>query len=87
MFLETRPGGRLLLFSARASRSYTDVRYQSTDLLVFGSETQGLSESIKNEFSKDLLTIPMLTKHVRSLNLSTATAIVLYEALRQLGQV
>ena len=87
MFLETRPGGRLLLFSARASRSYTDVRYQSTDLLVFGSETQGLSESIKNEFSKDLLTIPMLTEHVRSLNLSTATAIVLYEALRQLGQV
>ena len=87
IFLKTRPAGRLLLFSARASRSYTEVQYQSTDLLVFGSETKGLSELIKQEFGDDLLTIPMLTEHVRSLNLSSATAIVLYEALRQLDQV
>ena len=86
-FLEQRPPGRLLAFSARARRSYTTVRYQPDDLLVFGSETRGLSESIRTEYAETLYTIPMPGAQVRSLNLSNAAAIVLYEALRQLGQV
>ena len=86
-FLEQRPAGRLLAFSARARRSYTTVRYQPDDLLVFGSETRGLSESIRTEYAETLYTIPMPGAQVRSLNLSNAAAIVLYEALRQLGQV
>ena len=85
-FLLHRPPGRMLAFSARATRSYTQVQYTQGDLLVFGSETRGLPEHIRITLTDTLYTIPMEGKHVRSLNLSNAAAIVLYEALRQLGK-
>lgn len=85
-FLLRRPSGRLLAFSARATRSYTQLQYRSDDLLVFGSETRGLPAHIRGALSDTLYTIPMEGQHVRSLNLSNAAAIVLYEALRQLGK-
>jgi tRNA (cytidine/uridine-2'-O-)-methyltransferase len=85
-FLLRRPPGRLLAFSARATRSYTQVRYNQDDLLIFGSETRGLPDYIRTALADSLYTIPMEGKHVRSLNLSNAAAIVLYEALRQLGK-
>jgi tRNA (cytidine/uridine-2'-O-)-methyltransferase len=85
-FLQRRPPGRLLAFSARATRSYTRVQYREDDLLIFGSETRGLPEHIRALLADALYTIPMEGKHVRSLNLSNAAAIVLYEALRQLGR-
>lgn len=84
-FLHRRPPGRMLAFSARATRSYTQVSYQSDDLLIFGSETRGLPDYIRTMLSDSLYTIPMQGTHVRSLNLSNAAAIVLYEALRQFG--
>ncbi len=86
-FLQCRPPGRMLAFSARATESYTRVSYRPDDLLVFGSETHGLPESIRTGLADALYTIPMEGKHVRSLNLSNAAAIVLYEALRQFGKV
>jgi tRNA (cytidine/uridine-2'-O-)-methyltransferase len=85
-FLQRRPPGRVLAFSARATRSYTQVRYREDDLLLFGSETRGLSPEIRTLLADSLYTIPMHGMHVRSLNLSNAAAIVLYEALRQLGR-
>lgn len=86
-FLSRRPAGRMLGFSARATRSYTQVQYRADDLLVFGSETRGLPDEVKRLLAENLHTIPMEGTHVRSLNLSNAAAIVLYEARRQLGQV
>jgi tRNA (cytidine/uridine-2'-O-)-methyltransferase len=86
-FLRRRPPGRLLAFSAKATRSYTQVRYAPDDLLVFGSETRGLPDEIRTALADSLYTIPMQSTHVRSLNLANAAAIVLYEALRQLGKV
>jgi tRNA (cytidine/uridine-2'-O-)-methyltransferase len=85
-FLARRPSGRLLGFSARATRSYTQVQYREDDLLIFGSETRGLSDEIKMLLADALYTIPMEGTYVRSLNLSNAAAIVLYEARRQLGK-
>jgi tRNA (cytidine/uridine-2'-O-)-methyltransferase len=76
----------LWLFSARASRSYTDVRYRPGDFLVFGGETRGLPESLLALHDQWSLTIPMQGTAVRSLNLANAAAIVAYEALRQLGR-
>lgn len=86
-FLSRRPPGRLLAFSARATLSYTTVRYEPDDFLIFGSETQGLPQAIRTALADSLYTIPMQGTHVRSLNLANAAAIVLYEALRQLGKV
>lgn len=86
-FLARRPTGRMVAFSARAVQSYTQVQYREDDLLLFGSETRGLPAHIRVALADSLYTIPMTGKHVRSLNLSNAAAIVLYEAFRQLGKV
>jgi tRNA (cytidine/uridine-2'-O-)-methyltransferase len=75
---------RILPFSARGSVPYTAVEYQSGDCLLFGNESQGLSERILRRYPQKPLCIPMQTGKVRSLNLATAAGIVLYEALRQL---
>lgn len=86
-FAAARPPGRLLCFAARAARSYTQVAYQPDDVLVFGGESRGLPESILRAHAGDLYGIPLRGPHVRSLNLATAVAIVLFEGLRQLGRV
>jgi tRNA (cytidine/uridine-2'-O-)-methyltransferase len=85
-FTGARPPGRLLCFSARASRSYTGVRYRDDDLLVFGGESRGLPADVRETHAGDLYGIPLESPHVRSLNLATAVAVVLFEALRQLGR-
>ena len=84
-FLAGRPPGRLLCFAARAPRAYTSVRYQPDDTLVFGSESSGLPDAIRAAHADALFAIPLSSPHVRSLNLATAVAVVLFEGLRQLG--
>lgn len=74
---------RLWFFSKKASHHYTQVRYQPGMALVFGRETSGLSDEILQRYEERLVRIPMTNK-VRSLNLSNACAVALYEALRQL---
>ena len=85
-FLADHPGARLRFFSARATSSYTSIRYERDDYLVFGGETRGLPADILERYAQHTYTIPMRGSHVRSLNLANAAAIVLYEALRQLGR-
>jgi tRNA (cytidine/uridine-2'-O-)-methyltransferase len=79
-----RPPGRLLCFSAREGTPYTRVAYRADDLLVFGGESCGLPAAIKRAHRDALVSIPIASPQVRSLNLATAVAIVLYEARRQL---
>lgn len=86
-FLKNHPGDRLLFFSRKAQRSYTEAAYHQKDFLVFGPETRGLSEKLLDENRERCYRIPMMGQCVRSLNLSNAVSIVLYEALRQLGKV
>jgi len=75
--------GRLFAFTTRATRSYSVPDYRADDMLLFGPETRGLPEVILAECgAEQRLRIPMVPGS-RSLNLSNATAIVLYEALRQ----
>jgi len=78
------PDSRFFYFSARAERPYTEVRYQTGDCLVFGPESTGLPENLLRAHWDHALTIPMRATNVRSLNLSTAVGIAVYEALRQL---
>lgn len=85
-FLEKSAGKRLLYFSKKASRSYTQVSFAQDDYLVFGPETRGLPEEWIALNAERALRIPMMGRGVRSLNLSNAVAIVLYEGLRQLGK-
>jgi len=78
------PDCRILCFSARAVRPYTRAVFQDGDCLLFGGESHGLPEGLLERYADRTFVIPMLTDSVRSLNLATAAAIVLYEALRQL---
>lgn len=77
---------RLWLFTARARRSYWDVRYADGDGLVMGNEGEGAPDWLHEEVGGEgRLKIPHADGTLRSLNLSTATGIAVYEALRQIG--
>ena len=72
-------------FTTQARRNAYDARYQAGDVLVFGCETSGLPQDILDHFSDDhRLRIPM-RPGLRSLNLSNAVAVAVYEAWRQSG--
>ncbi len=66
-----------------ASRPYTKARFTWGDYLVFGRETAGLPKKLVAENADSTISIPMFNPHARSINLATAVAIVLYEAMRQ----
>lgn len=76
---------RFLYVTKFGKTYYHDFKYNKDDFLVFGSETSGLPKEIIKENFDNTLKIPMDTSFVRSLNLSNSVAIVLYEALRQIG--
>jgi tRNA (cytidine/uridine-2'-O-)-methyltransferase len=85
-FIEAAAPSALWFFSKRATKSYTATSYDEKDFLVFGRETRGLPQEILEANVDRALRIPMMGLGVRSLNLSNAVSIVLYEALRQLGK-
>ena len=67
--------------TTKFGRAYYEVKFREDDFLVFGRETKGLPENLLAENVERCLTIPM--QGTRSLNLATAVAIVLFEAVRQ----
>ena len=82
---QSLPEARFVYLTTKADRLYTDWSFQSDDCLVFGRETRGLPEDLLRANWDRCLKIPILNPNVRSLNLATAVGIVLFEALRQLG--
>jgi tRNA (cytidine/uridine-2'-O-)-methyltransferase len=79
------PSARFHFFTTKRGRPYTRIGFRPGDFLVFGRETRGLPESLLEQNAEACATIPMLNPEVRSLNLATAAAIALFEALRQIG--
>lgn len=75
---------RCLYFSAHGGQSYVEAPYAENAVLVFGNESQGLPERIREKHPERVYRIPMRLA-VRCLNLATAVGIVLYEGIRQLG--
>lgn len=86
-FAERMPElGEPFFFSAHpadVARDYWSVAYPGNAVLVFGRESVGLPSSVRERYRDRLVRIPMLDPEIRSLNLSTAVALALYEALRQ----
>ena len=72
---------RYFFLTTKAKRAYYDATFRKDDFLVFGRETKGLPEALLAANIDNCITIPM--HGTRSLNLATAVAIVLFEALRQ----
>jgi tRNA (cytidine/uridine-2'-O-)-methyltransferase len=70
------------LFTKRADRRYTEVAYPAESVLVFGKETTGLSEAIREAYRDRLVRIPT-TEDVRSINVANAVAVASFEVIRQ----
>lgn len=76
---------RMYALTTKASRRFADVAFRPGDWFVFGSETRGLSPTLRERFAREQrLRLPMRPGN-RSLNLSNAVAVVVYEAWRQCG--
>lgn len=86
-FLSQVGPSRILAFSTRGRRLYTDVDYGSGDALLFGPETRGLPQEVLLSLPAEQRLVLPMRPGVRSLNLSNAVAIAIYEAWRQLGFV
>lgn len=84
-FIESVPHHRLLAFSVRGHRFYTDIRYCAGDAILLGPETRGLPQTLLDSLPQEQVVRIPRQKQVRSLNLSNAAAVVLYEAWRQFG--
>ena len=78
---EKSAGDRCFFVTTKSKRACWDVQFRPGDYLIFGRETKGLPESLLSANPESCITIPM--HGTRSLNLATAVAIVLFEAVRQ----
>ena len=83
-FLRKNPGAKLYMATTKARKTYAEVSYEDNCYLVFGKESAGIPEELLLQYPETSVRIPMV-KENRSLNLSNAVSVILYEALRQQG--
>lgn len=83
---EQNPDAKFFYSTTKAKKTHSDVEYEENSFIVFGKETKGLPESLIMENLDTAIRIPMVDiEKARSLNLSNCVAVVLFEALRQIG--
>ena len=83
-FFAKNPNGRYFYSTTKAKYNYSEKEFSDGDYILFGKETKGLPEELLYANPERCMRIPMISE-ARSLNLSNAVAIVVYEALRQTG--
>jgi len=87
-FEEALPSlGRPFLFTTKTDRSYWDAPFTGDSVLIFGRETGGLPDDVRERYADHAYTMPIHSPHVRSLNLSTCVGIALYEVMRQVSRL
>lgn len=70
--------------TTKGKNYYNDVKFKEGDFIIFGKESAGLPDEVRNSDPDSCIRVPMINTTTRSLNLSNTVAIVVYEALRQL---
>lgn len=81
-FCEKHPDAIVYMATTKAKHTYAEVKYEDNSFIMFGKESAGIPEDILIKYPDTSIRIPM-EPAIRSLNLSNAVAIVLYESLRQ----
>ena len=84
VFREKYKEGNFYLSTTKRSRIYTEVEFKKGDFIIFGRESSGVPEYIREDIENGCIRVPMIESSTRSLNLSNTVALVAYEALRQL---
>lgn len=83
---EKYPDSKFFYSTTKVNQSHSDVKFEDNSFIVFGKETKGLPKELIEKNLETCIRIPMIDiEKARSLNLSNSVAIVVYEALRQLG--
>lgn len=82
-FIEKYGDRKIFLASTHGGEHYDEVRFQEGDFIMFGRESSGVPQDVHE--SHENIRIPMIQSSTRSLNLSNTVAIIVYEALRQIG--
>ncbi len=84
--VKKNPEGTFFFSTTKVDQAHSDVKFVENSFIVFGKETKGLPESLIKSNLETCIRIPMINvEKARSLNLSNSVAIVVFEALRQLG--
>ena len=83
-FLQNLPEASIRCLSVHVHKPYTQMNPSHGDYLFFGKETTGLPKAWLERYAEQAFTIPMWESEVRSLNLGSSVAIVVYDALRQM---
>ena len=83
-FFEKNPDGIYWLATTKAKKTYTESTFTDNCYLLFGKETAGLPEYLRERYADNCIRLPM-REDARSLNLSNSVAVMCYEALRQIG--
>lgn len=81
-FLQKQNNPKIFMATTKARKTYADVEYEKDGYIMFGKESKGIPEDILKKYENTCVRIPMISE-ARSLNLSNAVSIVLYEAYRQ----
>ncbi|MGL5335963.1 MAG: tRNA (cytidine(34)-2'-O)-methyltransferase [Enterovibrio sp.] len=86
-FMATMAGRRIFACTTKGSRPHTDVSYQEEDVFLFGPESRGLPDNVREGFAPEQrIRVPMAAQS-RSLNLANSVCVIVYEAWRQTGFV
>ncbi|TRX57920.1 tRNA (uridine(34)/cytosine(34)/5-carboxymethylaminomethyluridine(34)-2'-O)-methyltransferase TrmL [Thalassomonas sp. M1454] len=84
-FIKNEQPQRVYASTTKATRFHGEVEFSEGDYIIFGAETRGLPDSVRDQIpDQDKIRIPM-TEGSRSMNLSNSVAVIVYEAWRQLG--
>jgi tRNA (cytidine/uridine-2'-O-)-methyltransferase len=84
-FYELNKTHKIFLSTTKAKNVYSDIKFTKNDYIMFGRESSGVPDYIRELLFDTSIKIPMIETSDRSLNLSNTAAIVVYEALRQIN--
>lgn len=86
-FFALHKNKRMAFLSSHGAKSHWEIEYTEDMFLIFGKESTGLPKDLMQKHSGQLFKIPLYGEHIRSLNLSNAVGIVVYEGLRQMNGI
>jgi len=85
-FFATHKDKRFVFLSSHGIKTHWDIDFEDNLFLVFGKESVGLPKKMLEQYSQKLYKIPLYSEYIRSLNLSNAVSIVVYEGLKHISK-